>query len=288
MRPWFRFRRFRTRIVVLVVSLLVTALSATYVLVSQANYANALAHSEANLELGVRVFDEAVRQRIVYLAGSASVMSGDYGIKQVLLTENPDTKTLSSNLNSYTRRVGAPVIALFDTHGILVANSQPEMDNENSGPFRFLILNETTEDKPEAHGFAYLANGLHVLVVVPLYAPHPDIQAWFGLAFPIDREFAREIKSITQLELTFVMTSKKKDPRVLVSTLPDDEARQVAAAVAENAREPARIRMVDLSGQPYVSLFRTQEMLGDSPVAVVLQRPLGAELAASRELASEM
>ena len=288
MRPWFRFRRFRTRIVVLVVSLLVAALAATYLLVSRANYANALAHSEANLELGVRVFDEAVRQRIVYLAGSASVMSGDYGIKQVLLTENPDTKTLSSNLNSYTRRVGAPVIALFDTHGILVANSQPEMDNENSGPFRFLILNETTEDKPEAHGFAYLANGLHVLVVVPLYAPYPDIQAWFGLAFPIDREFAREIKSITQLELTFVMTSKKKDPRVLVSTLPDDEARQVAAAVAENAREPARIRMVDLSGQPYVSLFRTQEMLGDSPVAVVLQRPLGAELAASRELGNKI
>jgi len=58
----------------------------------------------------------------------------------------------------------------------------------------------------------------------------------------------------------------------------------VAGLVAGNARDPRRIRIVPLTDDRYVTLFKTQELLGEDPITVVLQRPLRAELAAARDL----
>ena len=127
----FRFRRFSLRLLAWLLGLLFAALFATYESVAHSNAANARDHAAANLELAARVFDAAVRQRIEYLVGSANVMTGDDAIKQVLA--DGDTKTLSSALVSYTQRVGAPVIAIFDPDGKLLANREPDMANENTG-----------------------------------------------------------------------------------------------------------------------------------------------------------
>ncbi|MFI5335239.1 MAG: adenylate/guanylate cyclase domain-containing protein [Opitutales bacterium] len=281
------FRRFSFRLLVLLLGLLFAALASTYLLVSRANETNARSHAEANLELGARIFTEATRQRIDFLAASARLMSGDYAIRQILLADKPDAPTLSSNLYNYTRRVGAPVIAFFDTAGELVANSEADMDNENRGPFRALIRQATRADLPQASGFTYLNHELHVLVVVPLYAPYPEIAGWFGLAFPIDQAFARKIKDTTRLDLTFVSTDDPRQPRVLASTRPDDQARAVAQAVAAGSAADSNRRSVRLLGQPddrYVSLFMTQDMQGENAITIVLQRPLNSELAAAHDL----
>jgi adenylate cyclase len=281
----FRFRRFSSRLLVLLLGLLFAALATTYLLVSRANLANAIAHSESNLELGSRVFERAIQQRIESLANSASVMSQDYAIRQVLLQDTPDTGTLSSNLKSYTQRVHAPVIALFDPQGELVANSEAGMDNENRGPFRYMIHEATARDKDLMTGFAHLNRELHVLVVKPLYAPFPEIAAWFGLAFPINEAFAREIKKVTLLDVTFATVEEDGGARVLASTLSLRDAKELLPSITENTRTPRRLQILGLTGGRYVTLFRTQELLGgDSPVTVILQRPLATELIAAHEL----
>ncbi len=278
----FRFRRFSTRVLALVLGLLFAALATTYILVSRANTANALRQAKSNLELGARVFDEAVRQRIDYLASSASVMTGDYAIKQVLLQADPDTRTLASVLRSYVIRVGAPVVVMFDTERTLLASSEGTMSDENRGPFRYLITQALQADMPRASGFSYLNQQLHVLVVVPLYAPEPNVVAWFGLAFPIDRAFAQKIKDTTNLEVTFVSLEDPIRARVLATTLADPAADRVAAA----ARHGARTAIIDLPADRYVSLFKSEDLLGEDPVALVLQRPLSPELAPAAELES--
>jgi adenylate cyclase len=280
-----QFRRFSTRLICLLLGLLAAVLASVYLMISQANLRNAIEHSESNLELGSRVFDRAILQRIESLANSASVMSQDYGIRSVLLQEKPDRATLSSNLKSYTQRVHAPVIALFEPEGRLLANSDAGMDNENSGPFAYLIRQAAAQDKDLMTGFAYLNRALHVLVVRPLYAPYPEIAAWFGLAFPIDEEFAREIKRLTLLDVTFATVDETGGARLLASTLPAGDAGELLPVVAENARRPVRLRTLTLTGGRYVTLLKTQELLGgDSPVTVVLQRPLASELAAAHDL----
>jgi adenylate cyclase len=279
----FRFRHLSVRLLAILLGLLFAVLAVTYELVLQTNLQTARDHSETSLEFGAKIYDEAKQQRIDYLISSALVMSEDSGIRTVLVKDPVDVKTLSSNLQSYTLRIKAPVIALFDTAGELVANSQVDMENENRQPFQYLIR-LAGDAKPESHGFAYLNHALHVLVVVPLYAPYPNIFAWFGLAFPIDEAFARKIRDTTGLEVTFVSTDDPAQPRVLASTLSGSTAGLVARAVSANLQAKERTKILDLPDDRYVSLFKTESnVLADDPITVVLQRPLSFELAAAHD-----
>ncbi len=276
----FRFRRFSSQLLALLLGLLFTALATTYILVSHFNDKNARDHGVSNLEVGDLVFKKEINQIVGSLADSASVMSQDYPIRQVVMRDKLDPvalSTLSSILKTYTRRVHAPVIALFDTSGKLIANSDAQMDNENREPFRYLIRLATEQDKDQQSGFAYLNGALYILVVKPLYGPYPEIIDWFGLAFPIDRVFAHKIKATTRLEVTFASTDKPESPRVLASTLPEDSARLVAQAAAKNKTALERIKILSLPGDRYVTLFRNEDLLGDDPVTVVLQQPLSVE-----------
>jgi len=278
----FRFTRFRTRVLALVLGLLVAALGTTYLLVSRANTANARRHAEDNLVLGARIYAEAVDQRIDYLARSARVMAVDYAIKQVLLADRVDTRTLASVLRTYTLRVAAPAIAMFDPERALLASSQGGMGEENRGPFRHLITLAEKASLPSAHGYSYLDGALHVLVVVPLYAPEPNVVAWFGLAFPIDRPFAQKIKDTTNLEVSFVAAADPSGPRVLATTLPAAHAELVARAAPGAAAN--RTAILTHPDDRYVSLFKPLDLLGEEPVTIVLQRPLAPELAPAAEL----
>jgi adenylate cyclase len=284
----FRFRRFSVRLLAMLLGLLIATLASLYVLVTAANDRIAFGASEANLEIGSRVYDNAVDQSIRHLRDSATVMSNDYAIRTVLLKDPPDLETLASALENYAARVGAPVIALFDANGRLLTSSRAAMPAVEQHPFIELIHRAAESDNLEAHGFSYEGDALHALVVAPLFAPRPTVAAWFGLAFPIDKAFAQKIRQTTQLEVTFVSTREGTPPRVLASTLPDDASAEVARAVSVEARGGKHIRVVDLPAERYLTLFKPQPLLGSSPVTVVLQRPLSAELAASRELKQEI
>ena len=284
-----RLRRFSLRVLALLLGLLFAVLAVTSRVVSHFNETIAREHAAANLDLAARVFDEATRQRIEFLAASASVMAGDAAIKDVL-RRGADAATLGSTLESYTRRVGAPVIALFDPEAKMLANSLPDMGNENEGPFEYLIHLAARDDLEQASGFSYLKQQLHVLVVVPLYAPYPNIAAWFALAFPIDQNFAEKIKATSRVEVTFISTEDRAHPRVLASTLPATAAQLVAQAAlpgAPSAKAGAANSIAHdlvLPDGVYVTLFKPHVMLGKDPITIALQRPLAAELAGAREL----
>ena len=279
MQPLFRFRRFSSRVLAILVGLLCLALAAMYLAVSHANLSNALAHSEANLQVGERIYDDAVRQQIDFLARGASVMAGDYAIRTVLGADHPDARTLGSTLQSYTARVGAPVIAYFDTDGNLFANSAVGMANENAGPFRYLIDRATKNDRTQDSDFSYLNHQLHVLVVVPLYAPEPNIIGWFGLAFPIDHAFAQKIKDTTGIDVSFISSGGPS-----ASTLERANYDILRGVVRAQTLAEGQVQIVELFDDRYVTLFKRQELLGEEPVTVVLARPLQGELAAAHAL----
>jgi hypothetical protein len=96
-------------------------------------------------------------------------------------------------------------------------------------PFQDLVARAAQEDDPKAHGYARLppdgpGGKLYSLLVVPIYAPRPEIVAWIGLALPIDHEFATELKEDAQLEVTFYYgASGAMSP--VESTLPAVRAR---------------------------------------------------------------
>ncbi|MBI3887303.1 MAG: adenylate/guanylate cyclase domain-containing protein, partial [Opitutae bacterium] len=283
-----QFRRFSLRLLAWLLGLLFAALGTTYLVVARFSEDHARARIERELEQGTRFVDENIRQRLEFLTANANLMTDDAAIRRALLAKPRDRKLIGTLLRGYTQRVGAPMITLFDEGTNFVADSDAKSDNENRGPFHFLVRNALRSGKPSDNGFAYLNHELFLLVVVPLYAPYPEIGGWFGLAFPLDQTFVEKIKAATRLDLTFVSTEELPKLKSLASTLPPPAAGAIVQAVADNLKTPERIGTVATLGEPYVTLFRTQEMLGDGPVVVVLQRALGPELAGVKELESQL
>jgi len=255
-----------------------------YLLITRANENNARKHIEQNLNIGARIFHENLAERIDFLAGSAKVMSGDYAIKPLLMQDQVDRDTLRSTLLSYTKRVKAPVISLFSPEGELLAVTDEKLGPENVGPFRHLIKRAAADDMEQASGYSYLGDRLHVLVVVPLYAPYPNVGAWFGLAYPIDAAFANAIKGTTLLDVTFTSNPAEPDLRVLSTTLSPALAGEVARHTATARDAASGSEMLTLGGEPYVTLFESLDLLGEAPARIALQRSLTAELAPAREL----
>lgn len=277
-----RFRRFSTQLLVLLAGLFAAVLLTVYLLVARANERNAREHIEQNLEVGARIFRRSIADRVAYLAGSAKVMSGDYAIRPLLMQDEPDAATLRTVLLSYEQRMkNAPLITLYSPEGQLIALTDETLGRENCRPFRHLIERATAGDMEEASDFAYLGERLHVLVVVPLYAPYPNIAGWFGLAYPIDSGFARALKDTTRLDVTFSSSPHQPPLRVLATTL----APSLAEAVARHqAGAPGAPEEVALGRDKYVTLFQPLPLLGDEPARIALQRSLTQEMAPALEL----
>jgi adenylate cyclase len=280
----FRFRRFGSQLLLLLAGLIAVVQVAVYFLISQANERNAREHIEQNLQIGARIFRRTIKDRIDYLAGSAKVMSNDYATRQLLMQDPVDKKTLRSNLVSYVERVKVQVITIFSPEGDLLAMTDEVLGVENVGPFKYLIRKATESDMEQASDFAYLGGKLHVLVVVPLYAPYPNVSAWFGLAFPIDKAFAQSIKETTRLEVTFTSDPNEPPRRVLATTLDQGMAETIALLGSASTGPMNGIQTITLGNEPYVTLFQPLPLLGDDPARITLQRSLTAELAPAQEL----
>jgi adenylate cyclase len=279
-----RFRNFSRQLMLLLAGLIAVVQVAVYLLISRANERNAIEHIEQNLRTGAEIFRHNLTERIGYLSGSAKVMASDYPIRQLMIQEPLDRRTLRSALLSFRDRVDAPVIALFSPEGELHAQVGGEAGATAPSPFLALINQANQEDLEQASGYAYLDNQLHVLVVVPLYAPAPNVVAWFGVASPIAK-YAQALKDTTQLEVTFTSDDAAAGSgRVLTSTL-DPALAAVLAAHRAAARDAARqSETVRLDREDYVTLFQRLDLLDGARVRIALQRSLGAELAPAREL----
>ncbi len=267
----------------LLVGLMALVQAAVFIAISTANHRNAVAQIGENLRTGARLFRNALDERIEFLKGGAALMSGDSAIKSLLI-RNPDPKTLRSVLMSYTERVNARTIGLFSPDGELLGSTNDLLGAPQAAPFRTLIERAAASETETASGFSYLADQLQVLVVVPLYAPRPDVAAWFGLAYPIDAAFAQSIQDLTRLEVTFSSNPGEASPRVLTTTLNAEAARSLAREPVFSSAAQDSGAVVTLAGEPYVTLYQGLALLNDKPARLALQRSLVAELEPARAL----
>ncbi|HXN35142.1 MAG TPA: adenylate/guanylate cyclase domain-containing protein, partial [Opitutaceae bacterium] len=279
-----QFRRFGSRLLILIVGIVAVAQVANYALVRSANRRNAVDRIHGDLNQGALLFSRRIGARLDELAGRAALMSDDYSIRQLLLKEQPDSATIRSALNSYKGRMGVPFMALFTPEGSRIGDTGGALPDAALGPFQDLVRVASAAEDPMAKGFARLPPGgpggnLYALLVMPIYAPRPEIVAWIGLALPIDRAFASELRADTRLEVTFYYgLSGEMQP--VESTLPEANARSMAPSLLDTG-----IRDVQVGGESYVTAYRPLlPLLTPGRAAIALQRSLEAELAPSRAL----
>jgi hypothetical protein len=227
MRGWFRFRRFRTRLLVLVLGLLGLVQTATYLVVTRANRSTALDTIGANLASASRQFSASAALREHDLLLAARLMAGDYAMKQLFLADEFSVATARSALSSYQARIQAPLIVLLDPEGGLLSGTRSAISDEDLLPFRALLERAELAEIQQATGYGFVDDELHQLVLVPLLAPPPEVVAWVGIGFPINAETAAELKQTSAVEVTFLRGPPT--PGVLATTLPYARANELAA-----------------------------------------------------------
>jgi len=276
----FQFRRFGPRLLFFIAGLVALAQLATYLLVSRANRQNALASIEDALERGSLQFNAITRRQEEDLLLAARIMAGDYAIRQ-LFVRQADADTIQSALLSYLGRIGADSVAMLQPDGAFIADADTIRPGPRHAPFLTLRARAESAETGEAAGWGFVDGRLQQIVVVPMYAPEPEVAAWIVVGKAVDAAAAAELKNTSALEVSFLVPGAS--PRVLASTLPTDAAAALARLSPPDVFGGRPLR-VDLRGEDYVTAYRRLRTEGEAGVWIVLQRSLSAELEPSRRL----
>ena len=292
----WRPKRFRGRLLVALIGLLACVQGATFIGVTLWSRWTKMQEIAESLVRGVADLDRQTLNRVLELADKARLMAGDYALRQTLLLTD-DSRTLASALESYLQRLGGPdahvpisVVALITPEHAVMAQAGPRLAAHEVTAFLELVRRaESSEDAyPMANGNALVAGALHGLVVIPVFAPPPEIVAWLGYAFPIDGGFASDIKRSSRLELSFL--SAPPDARLLASTLEDEQGAalldpDVLTAVRAAAGRPeSAVANIRIGRETFVTLAQPVSMIAGPAPTAVFQRSLDLELAPLRRL----
>lgn len=262
-----RFHSLRARIAFVVVLLMLVAQAAAYVVISSVIQSNAVSNAQEQLGVAERVFRQVVRSNSEKLTQAATVVAADFGFREAVATH--DESTVVSALRNHGSRINADLVMLADLDGKRIADSRGYMHDGEPFPFPGLMRTAANGGTPSAIGV--IDGRLYQLVAVPVKAPLPV--AWVAMGFLIDDRMAREMASLTSLDVSFL--DRRPDGRwmTLASTLA--QKRAMYASPMEVADDSYATRVI--------SLPSTGE-----PVDVVLQRSLKTAMAPFYRLQSAL
>ena len=222
---------------------------------------------ESSLRAGARIFEKLIEQRAQQITAAAAILSRDHAFQEAFAGADEDRETTLSALASLRGRVRADavLIASLDKE-LLFDTRQPEL---HGVPFPFPKLLDKAEASDSTHAFVVLDRELYAIAVAPLLAPDPI--AWLCPMFRIDDDLAREIKSYTNLEITFLNGTD-----LFGTTLANH---RVAAGMVRDGRlAPKQITDMRLGREVFLSYAVPLPAENASPLAL-LQRSLNKELA---------
>lgn len=224
------------------------------------------------MRTGAQIFEKLIEQRNQQITAAAAVLSRDHAFQEAFAGGNEDRATTLSALASLQERVKADVVLiaslekqlLFDTH-------RPDV---HGVPFPFPKLIDQAENAESAYSFVVFEGELHAMAVAPLLAPDPI--AWLCPCFRIDHQFAREIKSYTNSEITFL-----SGPNLFGTTL--EEPRVVSKTLREKPLPPKQIFDLRVGREDFLSYVVPLPAENGTAIAL-LQRSLNEELEPYRRL----
>ena len=262
-----RFNSLRARIAFVVVLLMLAAQAAAYIVISSVIERNAVGNAQQQLAVAERVFREVLRSNGEKLTQAATVVAADFGFREAVATHHEST--VVSALRNHGSRIDADLVILADLDGKLIADSRGYTHGSEAFPFHALM--QTASHGRERSAIGVIDRRLYQLVAVPVKAPLPV--AWVGMGFLIDDRMAREMASLTSLDVSFLDQQPDGRWATLASTLPGQHIE----------REKPRDGVDDRYATRVISLASTGR-----PVVVVLQRSLTAAMAPFRRLQSAL
>src|SRR5277367_5444360 len=180
-RPFGFVRRFRFRILALVLGIVTVVVSATVLAVVLKARDEAGRQAAQRLRSAADTAREILKFRGTQLTNEVDVLTADFGFKEAIASA--DSPTLLSVMKNHRSRIGADVLIVLDPDGRLLASTLPlspaTIDDLQSvvagdGDGRMLRLYRLIDGRP------------YQLVIAPVLAPDPIGWAAMGVALNDD------------------------------------------------------------------------------------------------------
>jgi diguanylate cyclase (GGDEF)-like protein len=238
-----RTTRLRTRILLFFVALLGLVQAAAFLAVDSASEANVRAKLEHELTTGQRLFERMLEQDGERLAQAARVLAADFAFREAVASG--DATTLASALENHGSRVAATATLFVRLDGSVQTDTLGLPQDRT-----FEVQELLAQARAEGRGTTIRAIGdtFYQLVAVPVRAPLPI--GYVVLGFTIDDAMARELRELTDLDVSFVRLGPDGRWRRVASTLAPDTANVLPAALPSPAAATA-LRRLALAGNEY-------------------------------------
>jgi adenylate cyclase len=270
----FRFRRLRTRILVLFLGLVGLVQAVSYYAVETANLRNAGQQISESLETGARVFARLLDTRTRHLAESVRLLSSDFAFKKIVATR--DRASILSALASYRQRSHADAIMVLSPDRQLLADTLHPGGAGISPELSGLLGTAENDENGEAVALVFIDRRVFQLVAVPLLAPDPI--AWIVAGFLIDDRLAGDLKKLILADVSLLSRAPEGRWQSFASTLSEGLPAVLPERLSGTSWRPNKSFSLRLGEDAeYVSLMAP--LAGnDATVLALLQQPLQEKL----------
>ena len=271
-----RIQRLRTRIIIFFVALLALVQLAAFALVNAADSRNARHKVEDELSVGERVFERLLDQNAQNLAQDARVLAGDFAFREAVSTS--DTATITSALANHGARIGAGAMLYVGLDGQVIADTLAPRNVPRRFEYPQLLQQRgNAKGHSSAADLGFLSGKAFQLGAVPVLAPLPI--GWIVVGLPVDDAFARDLRQLTSLDVSFLQYDAARGWRSLASTVDNASEADLLRSMPGHAVNNSSSLAGTLSGD--VHQIRLVPLSGghDVQIVAVLHRSLAEALA---------
>ncbi|MFG6467950.1 putative bifunctional diguanylate cyclase/phosphodiesterase [Roseateles sp. BYS87W] len=271
---WLNLQRLQGRIVALFLALLLVVQLVSFLAIRASITRNAEESLSAGLLTGERVLRRLLEQRASKLHDAAELLAKDYGFRTALslpLAEPDTVETIRDALVNQGDRVGASVVAYFDTQPQLVAATR-----EGAADFR-AVLDQAIRSK-EGTTLSVLGHRVYQVVAVEVRAPAPV--GWVLMGFELNREVLDDLKALSDLQSVVLLKTVQPPWLSIVDNLDASAAAALPTALAAQA---PREGILELEGERQRTRF-VPLLDGEPQLGVLMLRSLDVALAPYQQL----
>jgi len=240
-----RWHRLENRIVALFIILILLVQLAGFIAIRKAIDENARASIRDELIIGERVFLRLLEQNADKLTQGARLLASDFGFRQAIGTD--DRETITSVLENHGARIGSTLSMLIGTDQRVKASTQtyPSADLQRSA----LELVGKAAASNGASDTVIVDDSLFQIVAVPVRAP--VVIGWVVMAFPVDQKLISDMRALSSLQVSVLVSTRAGQWQQDVSTLAKPESTMLMSQLPQSPAGNSFIPQLSIADNDY-------------------------------------
>ncbi len=266
---------FQAQVACVLILLLLVVIGALYFSVKAATNSAVRSQASEQLQLGTRVFERLLDVQGRRLSDGVQLLAADFGFRDAVASG--DSATIRSVLINHGKRINANDMILLSMDGKVLASSLADLPDGSQ--FRYDRALREARRLKQSTLIVPLQGKPHLLVEAPVLAPLPIARVVMG--FSMDTAFAGELRSLSNLEVSFLAVDRQQ-PGQLVSTQPPAMAPGIEHLMLADATKQAQ-ELTEYEQHSFLSktlMLARDAGENDNQVIALLQSPLDAAMQA--------